>query len=160
MNKSTKRAPKINQPPALPTLHALPDTPAPKTILNSTVGLDLGDQHCYFCVLDQAGNMVSEGKIFTTPDALGQYFSTLASSRIAMETGAHSGWISRLAATNIERSEEAREARMSAELQSDLARQKKEAKWLYISLCVIVPSLAGLGWLIYHFATKPSPSKN
>jgi transposase len=61
--------------------------------------LDLGDQHCYFCVLDQDGKMISEGKVVTTPDALGKYFSTVAPSRIAMETGTHSGWVSRLAAT-------------------------------------------------------------
>jgi len=41
--------------------------------------------------------MVSEGKVVTTQDALRKYFSSLASSRIAMESGTHSSWISRLA---------------------------------------------------------------
>jgi transposase len=97
MNKSTKRAPKINQPSSTPTLHVVPTPPSPKTMPNSTVGLDLGDQHCYFCVLDHDGNLMSEGKVVTRPDALGQYFSSLPASRIAMETGTHSGWVSRLA---------------------------------------------------------------
>jgi transposase len=97
MNKSTKRGPKINHnvsqlgmPEAAPVM-AIPD---------NTIGLDLGDKYCYFCAIDKAGNMVSEGKVITTPDALQKYFSNLTSSRIAMETGTHSGWISRLATSS------------------------------------------------------------
>ena len=84
MNKSTKGAPKIKlTPSSSPILHAVPDRPAPKATPNTTIGLDLGDQRCYFCVLDQDGNMISEGKVVTTPDALGKFFSTQAFSRLA-----------------------------------------------------------------------------
>jgi hypothetical protein len=61
MNKSIKGAPKIKRTtPSSPILHAVPDLPAPKAIPTTTIGLDLGDQHCYFCVLDQDGNMLRE----------------------------------------------------------------------------------------------------
>jgi transposase len=99
MNKSTKREQKINR-HRNTSKRGTPETPsgeATKHIPDNTLGLDLGDQYCYFCALDGDGNMVSEGKVVTTQDALRKYFSSLASSRIAMESGTHSGWISRLA---------------------------------------------------------------
>ena len=97
MNKSSKREPKINR---MSSALGTPKTPpgkATKGIPDSTVGLDLGDQFCYFCTLDGDGNMVSEGKAPTTRDALQKHFASIAASRIAMESGTHSGWISRLA---------------------------------------------------------------
>jgi transposase len=62
-----------------------------------TVGLDVGDRQSQFCILDEAGEIVAEGRIRTTVEALREHFSRWASSRIVLEAGTSSAWISRLA---------------------------------------------------------------
>jgi transposase len=61
-----------------------------------TVGLDLGDRNSWYCVLDEAGQIQLEQRVRTTAKALGEDFGTMPRSRIALETGTHSPWISRL----------------------------------------------------------------
>ena len=61
-----------------------------------TIGLDLGDRFSSYCVLDEAGKILLEHKLPTTPEAMEQTFGRMARSRIAMETGTHSPWVSRL----------------------------------------------------------------
>jgi len=61
-----------------------------------TVGLDLGDRWSFYCVLDEAGKIILEQKVATTPEAMKQTFSRVPQSRIALETGTHSPWVSRL----------------------------------------------------------------
>jgi transposase len=61
-----------------------------------TVGLDLGDRSSWYCVVDEAGSIVLEQKLSTTPKALRGVFGAMARSRIALEIGTHSPWISRL----------------------------------------------------------------
>jgi transposase len=62
-----------------------------------TAGLDLGDRYSYLCLIDtQSGEVVEEGRLRTTPEALRRRFASEPSVRIAMETGTHSPWVSRL----------------------------------------------------------------
>lgn len=61
-----------------------------------TIGLDLGDRSSSYCVLDENGEIIREQKIATTPEGMQQAFAKMARSRIAMETGTHSPWVSRL----------------------------------------------------------------
>ena len=61
-----------------------------------TIGLDLGDRNSWYCVLDEAGQIQLEQQVRTTPKALGEVFGAMSRSRIALETGTHSPWISRL----------------------------------------------------------------
>jgi len=61
-----------------------------------TVGLDLGDRWSWYCVLDERGEVVFEQKLSTTPKALREVFGAMPHSRVAMETGTHSPWVSRL----------------------------------------------------------------
>ena len=61
-----------------------------------TVGLDLGDRSSWYCVLDEAGSIVSEQKLGTTPKAMREVFGAMPRCRIALETGMHSPWVSRL----------------------------------------------------------------
>src|ERR1700739_294261 len=61
-----------------------------------TVGLDLGDRWSWYCVLDERGEVVFEHKLSTTPKALREVFAAMPQSRVALETGMHSPWISRL----------------------------------------------------------------
>src|SRR5271156_6161031 len=61
-----------------------------------TIGLDLGDRWSFYCILDEAGKIILEQKVSTTPEAIPQTFGKIPRSLIAMETGTHSPWISRL----------------------------------------------------------------
>jgi transposase len=63
-----------------------------------TIGLDLGDKSSAYCVLDEAGEVVSEHMVRTTPKALSDCFASMVRSRVALETGTHSPWVSRLLA--------------------------------------------------------------
>lgn len=61
-----------------------------------TIGLDLGDRSSNYCILDEAGEVLLEHKLPTTPEAMKRVFGGMPRSRIALETGAHSPWVSRL----------------------------------------------------------------
>jgi transposase len=61
-----------------------------------TIGLDLGDRSSWYCVLDEAGSIVSEQKLSTTPKAMKEGFGRMPRCRIALETGMHSPWVSRV----------------------------------------------------------------
>ena len=61
-----------------------------------TIGLDLGDRSSCYCALDEAGGIVMEQKLSTTVKALQSAFGAMPHSRIALETGMHSPWVSRL----------------------------------------------------------------
>src|ERR671911_587213 len=62
-----------------------------------TAGLDLGDRYSYLCLIDtDSGEVVEEGRLRTTPEALRRRFASEPSLRIAIETGTHSPWVSRL----------------------------------------------------------------
>src|ERR1700687_1105467 len=61
-----------------------------------TIGLDLGDRWSWYCVLDEAGEVILEQKLSTTPEAMRRAFEKMPRSRIALETGPHSPWVSRL----------------------------------------------------------------
>ena len=61
-----------------------------------TIGLDLGDRSSWYCVLDGAGEVVLEQKLSTTPKAMKEVFGEMPRSRIALETGMHSPWVSRV----------------------------------------------------------------
>src|ERR1700737_370528 len=61
-----------------------------------TIGLDLGDRWSFYCVLDEAGQVILEQKLPTTPEAMKQTFGKIPRSLIALETGTHSPWVSRL----------------------------------------------------------------
>jgi transposase len=61
-----------------------------------TIGVDLGDHWSCYCVLDEAGRIILEHKVATTPEAMKQAFAKIPRSLIALETGTHSPWVSRL----------------------------------------------------------------
>jgi hypothetical protein len=63
--------------------------------LRLTIGLDLGDRSSFYCVLDEAGQVIQEQKVSTTPKAVKDAFAKMPPCRIALETGTHSPWVSR-----------------------------------------------------------------
>src|SRR2546422_492937 len=60
-----------------------------------TIGLDLGDRSSWYCVLDATGEVVLEQRLSTTAKAMKEVFRAMPRSRIALETGMHSPWVSR-----------------------------------------------------------------
>ena len=61
-----------------------------------TIGLDLGDRNSWYCVLDEAGRIQLEQRVRTTSKGLQEVFGAMPRSRVALEIGTHSPWISRL----------------------------------------------------------------
>jgi len=60
-----------------------------------TIGLDLGDRTSHYCILNEAGEVILESKLPTTPKGIEEVFSRIPRSQIALETGTHSPWVSR-----------------------------------------------------------------
>lgn len=66
--------------------------------ITQTIGVDLGDKQCAYCVLDEkSGDVVKRGRIRTAQRQLERFFAERPASRVVMEVGTHSPWISRLA---------------------------------------------------------------
>jgi transposase len=62
-----------------------------------TAGLDLGDKYSYLCLIDtDSGEVIEEGRMRTTPEALERRFCSEQPLRIAIEVGTHSPWVSRV----------------------------------------------------------------
>jgi transposase len=60
-----------------------------------TIGMDLGDRSTRYCVLDEAGDVILERSVPTTKKGMEQLFAAMPRSRVALETGVHSPWVSR-----------------------------------------------------------------
>ena len=61
-----------------------------------TIGLDLGDRSSFYCVLNGSCEVILEDRVMTTPEAMKKTFGKMSRSRIALETGTHLPWVSRL----------------------------------------------------------------
>jgi len=116
-----------------------------------TVGIDLGDSYSYCCVLGSSGDVLAEGRIRTTIDGMAGHFMNLPPTRIAIEVGTHSRWVSqfltewgheviianprrlRLIATSIRKSDQvdaqvlARLARVDPKLLSPVVHRSQES---------------------------------
>lgn len=60
------------------------------------IGIDLGDKKSYYCILDKNTNVVADGNLTTTVTEFKLYFKEIPRSRIALEVGTHSPWVSAL----------------------------------------------------------------
>ena len=61
----------------------------------TTIGVDLGDRWSRYCVLDQSGCIIEEDRVRTTAEALEQRFGKAPATRMVLEAGTHSPWVSR-----------------------------------------------------------------
>jgi transposase len=59
-----------------------------------TIGIDLGDRTSRHCILNEEGEVLVEGSVATAKSGMSQVFGGMPRCRIAMETGAHSPWVS------------------------------------------------------------------
>jgi len=60
------------------------------------IGIDLGDRRSRYCFLDKNMNIVAEDSLATTATEFEKYFKAIPRSRIALEVGTHSPWVSSL----------------------------------------------------------------
>jgi len=68
----------------------------PVAAVTQVVGVDIGDKTSRYCVLDGDGVVQVERSVATTRQGMTQVFAKMARSRVAMEVGTHSPWVSRL----------------------------------------------------------------
>jgi transposase len=62
-----------------------------------TAGLDLGEKYSYLCLIDtESGEVMEEGRLLTSPEAFRRRFASERPLRVAIETGTHSPWVSRV----------------------------------------------------------------
>lgn len=66
-----------------------------ENLRSTTVGLDLGDRWSHYCVLDRAGMVREENRVRSTPAALEELFAAMPATRVVLEVGGHSPWVSR-----------------------------------------------------------------
>jgi transposase len=69
---------------------------ASQTKPTMTVGLDMGDRFSNYCLLNEEGDVVEEGRLQSTEAAFRRHFENEPRLRIALECGTHSPWASRL----------------------------------------------------------------
>lgn len=63
-----------------------------------TVGVDVSDRYSRFCALDEEGQVLEEGRVRTTPEAIQRRFGGGDAARVVLEAGTHSPWLSRVLA--------------------------------------------------------------
>lgn len=76
-------------------LQVAPDGTAAAGATQTTIGIDLGDRWSRYCVLDQHGEIIQEDRVRTTAEGLEERFGNILATRIVIEAGTHSPWISR-----------------------------------------------------------------
>jgi transposase len=57
------------------------------------IGLETSDKYSQVCIRDAVGDIASESRVRTTPEAMRKYFGTLVRCRVALEVGTHSRWL-------------------------------------------------------------------
>ena len=60
------------------------------------IGIDLGDKRSFYCILDRNAEVAADGNLTTTETEFRLYFKEIPRSRIALEVGTHSPWVSSL----------------------------------------------------------------
>ena len=77
-----------------PAHHLIAEVPRRQSLVEMTIGIDLGDVWSHYCTLNQEGEVVDRGRFRTSPKGVEKWFTDLPPVRIAMEAGTHSIWIS------------------------------------------------------------------
>lgn len=57
-----------------------------------TVGIDLGDRYSNYCVLDEDGKAIDQGRISMTQAAFENAARKWPAGEVALEVGTHSRW--------------------------------------------------------------------
>lgn len=107
---------------------------------NVTLGLDLGDRKHSYCVLDAEGEILAEDQIPNTKSDLEALSRRYPNATIAMETGTHSPWISRLFTALGHQVHVANARKLRAISQSQTKSDREDARML-AKLCRVDPTL-------------------
>jgi transposase len=67
-----------------------------RPVTRNTIGVDLSDRKSSYYIVDPHGDCADEGRIPSTPDAFKKFFASLKPALVALETGTHSRWASRV----------------------------------------------------------------
>ena len=105
-----------------------------------TIGLDLGDRRHTACVLNQAGEIIAEDTVGNDHETLARFSARYPAATIAMETGTHSPWVSRLFEQRSHRVYVANARKLRAIAQSDTKSDRHDARML-ARLCRADPQL-------------------
>lgn len=97
---------------------------------NITIGLDLGDRRHTVCVLSASGDIVTEEVIANTRACLEAFAARFPAATIAMETGTHSPWVSRLFEARGHRVLVANARKLRAISQSTTKNDQEDARML------------------------------
>lgn len=95
-----------------------------------TIGIDLGDRGHAVCVLDRDGEVLLEERIANTRECLEELSKRFPRATIAMETGTHSPWISRLYEARGHKVYVANARKLRAISQSDTKNDEADAQML------------------------------
>ncbi len=60
------------------------------------IGVDLGDKWSRYCMLDKTGAVLREDRVRTTAEGLRETFGSVPATRVVIEAGTHSPWVSRV----------------------------------------------------------------
>lgn len=66
------------------------------TVTIAQLGLDVGDSYTHFCALDEARQVVERGRFRTSPEALREALGSRPATRVVLEAGSQSPWMSAL----------------------------------------------------------------
>jgi transposase len=100
------------------------------TTKHITIGLDLGDREHAACVLARNGRILAEVTVTNTRECLEAFSARYPGAVIALETGTHSPWISRLFEAQGHRVIVANARKLRAISQSDRKSDKTDARLL------------------------------
>lgn len=95
-----------------------------------TIGLDLGDQYTEACVLDGRCEVVETFRVRSTRTAMEGALSRFESSRVVLEVGTHSPWVSRLVTRLGHEAVVANARRVQLITHSDSKNDRLDAEWL------------------------------
>jgi len=77
-----------------PAQHLIAEVPRRQSMVEMTIGIDLGDVWSHYCTLNEKGEVVDRGRFRTNPKGVEKWFTDVPPARVAMEAGTHSIWIS------------------------------------------------------------------
>ena len=60
----------------------------------AAIGIDLGDKWSHYCSIDEKGDVAAEGRLKMTRQAFSDLFDEISPTRIAIEAGSQSMWVS------------------------------------------------------------------
>ena len=73
-----------------PAHQLIAEVPVRRSIVEMTIGIDLGDVWSHYCTLNEEGEVVDRGGFRTSPKGVEKWFIDVPPARVAMEAGTHS----------------------------------------------------------------------